>query len=97
VSGAQLLKQLRDLGVREGGPLLVHTSCRAVRPVEGGPREGKVGNADVRLCRSRDIVAVAVEHLASDPLVFLCPPRDGCEECDAARASIRAEDAERSA
>jgi aminoglycoside 3-N-acetyltransferase len=63
----------------------------------GFQREGKVGNADARLCRSRDIVAVAVEHLVSDPLVFLCPPPDGCEECDAARASIRAEDAERSA
>jgi aminoglycoside N3'-acetyltransferase len=29
--------QLRALGVREGGVLLVHTSFRAVRPVEGGP------------------------------------------------------------
>ncbi|MGA9524077.1 MAG: AAC(3) family N-acetyltransferase, partial [Myxococcaceae bacterium] len=30
-------EQLRALGVREGGVLLVHTSFRAVRPVEGGP------------------------------------------------------------
>jgi aminoglycoside 3-N-acetyltransferase len=30
--------QLRALGVVEGGVLLVHTSFRAVRPVEGGPR-----------------------------------------------------------
>lgn len=29
--------QLRALGVRRGGVLLVHTSFRAVRPVEGGP------------------------------------------------------------
>jgi len=29
--------QLRELGVRTGGVLLVHTSFRAVRPVEGGP------------------------------------------------------------
>jgi aminoglycoside N3'-acetyltransferase len=29
--------QLRALGVREGGVLLVHSSFRAVRPVEGGP------------------------------------------------------------
>ncbi len=29
--------QLRALGVRQGGVLLVHTSFRAVRPVEGGP------------------------------------------------------------
>jgi aminoglycoside N3'-acetyltransferase len=34
---AALVAQLRALGVREGGLLLVHTSFRAVRPVEGGP------------------------------------------------------------
>jgi aminoglycoside 3-N-acetyltransferase len=30
--------QLRALGVRAGGVLVVHTAFRAVRPVEGGPR-----------------------------------------------------------
>ena len=35
VSG--LIEQLRTLGVEPGGVLLVHTSYRAVRPVEGGP------------------------------------------------------------
>jgi aminoglycoside 3-N-acetyltransferase len=33
----RLVEQLRELGVREGGVLLVHTSFRAVRPVEDGP------------------------------------------------------------
>lgn len=33
----ELEAQLRALGVRPGGVLLVHTSFRAVRPVEGGP------------------------------------------------------------
>jgi aminoglycoside 3-N-acetyltransferase len=33
----EVAAQLRDLGVRKGGVLLVHTSFRAVRPVEGGP------------------------------------------------------------
>lgn len=32
-----LVEQLRALSVRPGGVLLVHTSYRAVRPVEGGP------------------------------------------------------------
>lgn len=32
-----ILQQLRALGVKEGGVLLVHTSFRAIRPVEGGP------------------------------------------------------------
>ena len=55
----------------------------------GLQREGKIGSADARLFNSRDAVAVAVEHLARDPLVFLCPREAGCEECDAAHASIR--------
>lgn len=38
VSRDALVGQLRALGVREGGVLLTHTSFRAVRPVEGGPR-----------------------------------------------------------
>lgn len=33
----QLVDQLCALGVRAGGTLLVHSSYRAVRPVEGGP------------------------------------------------------------
>ena len=49
--------------------------------------EGQVGYAHARLARARDIVAVALEHLARDPLVFLHPPSAGCAECDEARAS----------
>lgn len=37
VSHARMVEQLRTLGVRAGGTLLVHTSFKAVRPVEGGP------------------------------------------------------------
>jgi aminoglycoside 3-N-acetyltransferase len=33
----RVIDELRALGVREGGVLLVHTSFCAVRPVEGGP------------------------------------------------------------
>jgi aminoglycoside 3-N-acetyltransferase len=38
ISRAEIVDQLRALGVEQGGVLLVHTSFRAVRPVEGGPR-----------------------------------------------------------
>ncbi len=54
----------------------------------GLQREGRVGNADARLCEARELVAVVLERLAADPLVFLCHPGEGCEECDAARASV---------
>jgi aminoglycoside N3'-acetyltransferase len=37
ISRRELVARLRGLGVREGGVLLVHTSFRAVRPVDGGP------------------------------------------------------------
>jgi aminoglycoside 3-N-acetyltransferase len=33
----EVADQLRALGVKKGGVLLVHTSFRAVRPIEGGP------------------------------------------------------------
>jgi aminoglycoside N3'-acetyltransferase len=37
LSRGEVAAQLRELGVREGGVLLVHSSFRAVRPVERGP------------------------------------------------------------
>lgn len=37
VNRSTLTTQLRSLGVQPGGVLLVHTSFRVVRPVEGGP------------------------------------------------------------
>jgi aminoglycoside 3-N-acetyltransferase len=37
LSRDDLAAQLRALGVEEGGVLLVHTSFRALRPVQGGP------------------------------------------------------------
>jgi aminoglycoside N3'-acetyltransferase len=52
--------------------------------------EGRVGYADARLIRARDVVAVALEHLADDPLVFLHPPGAGCEECHEARKCVSA-------
>ena len=51
----------------------------------GLQQESPVGHAHARLARSRDIVAVALERLAADPLCFLHPAAAGCEECDAAR------------
>ena len=51
--------------------------------------ERRVGNAHARLARARDVVNVALEHLADDPLVFLHPPSARCTECDEARRSVR--------
>ncbi|MGH7632028.1 MAG: AAC(3)-IV family aminoglycoside N-acetyltransferase [Gemmatimonadales bacterium] len=51
-------------------------------------REGRVGDAHARLVRARDVVAVAREHLAGEPLVFLHPADAGCAECDEARRSL---------
>ena len=48
--------------------------------------EGRVGNAEARLVRSRDVVRVTLEQLARDPLVFLHPAEAGCAECDEARS-----------
>ena len=56
--------------------------------VRGLQAEGRVGHAQARLVRSRDVVRVALEHLKREPLVFLHPPSEGCAECDEARASM---------
>jgi aminoglycoside N3'-acetyltransferase len=85
--------------VRDGRPVRIeygendHCCARFVLADEwlrarGLQSEGRVGRARARLARSRDIVAVALEHLAEDPLLFLHSPAAGCAECDAARASL---------
>jgi aminoglycoside 3-N-acetyltransferase len=56
----------------------------------GLQRTGKIGSADATLADARDIVAVAVERLRQDSLIFLCAESAACEECDAARASVPA-------
>jgi aminoglycoside N3'-acetyltransferase len=50
-------------------------------------RRGKLGNAEARLARSRDIVATALTHLRENETVFLHAP-GSCRECDVARAAI---------
>jgi aminoglycoside N3'-acetyltransferase len=59
--------------------------------------EGRVGHAHARLARARDVVAVTLEHLVNDPLLFLHPREEGCAECDAARASAELLEAARGA
>jgi aminoglycoside N3'-acetyltransferase len=50
--------------------------------------EGLIGHAQARLARARDIVMIAVQELKRDPLVFLHSRNAGCEQCDAAHASL---------
>lgn len=58
-----------------------------LRPA-GLQAEGPVGHAEARLVRARELVRIAIERLARDPLVFLHPTGAGCEQCDEARASV---------
>jgi len=53
----------------------------------GLQKRGKVGNAEARLIRSRDIVPVVTEHLKENETTFL-HPQGFDEECDDARASL---------
>lgn len=55
---------------------------------QGLQRGGRVGHADARLARARDILNVTVPVLHADPLTFLCSPDVRCGECDLARASV---------
>lgn len=53
----------------------------------GHQRRGRVGHAEARLARARDIVAAALPRLREHETVFLHPP-GRCQECDGARASM---------
>lgn len=86
---------------REGVPVRVEYGendhcCQRFDLADGWLREsglqsqGRVANGVGRLARSRDIVRAAMERLARDPLLFLHAPDARCEECDEARASVRA-------
>jgi aminoglycoside N3'-acetyltransferase len=55
---------------------------------QGLQSEGRVGHTHARLARARDLVRLAREHLADNPLVFLHPPGAGCGECDQAHQSL---------
>ncbi len=59
----------------------------AARAERGGDRR-QLRALHARLARVRDVVAVAMEQLTRDPLVFLHPADAGCGECDIARASV---------
>ena len=54
---------------------------------ERSQRRGRVGNADARLARSRDIVDAALVRLRLNETVFL-HPAGSCEECDEARRAL---------
>ena len=55
---------------------------------EGLQAEGPVGHGNGRLARSRDVTGVVIVKLKEEPLLFLCEPGSGCEECETARASV---------
>ena len=84
---------------RDGRPVRVAVDepdhcCQGFRQLddwlaaEGRIAIGPVGHGTARLMRSRDVVETAARRLRADPLLFLHAPEAGCEECDAARASI---------
>ncbi|MDH3269930.1 MAG: AAC(3) family N-acetyltransferase [Gemmatimonadota bacterium] len=87
--------------LRDGRPFVIEYGendhcCRRFKAVDdwlegaGAQTRGPVGRAIARLARSRDIVDVVVDRLASDPLVFLHEPDEGCADCDEARATVPA-------
>jgi len=56
---------------------------------KGWQREGRVANGHARLVAARQVTEVAQAQLRIDPLVFLHDAASDCDECQAARQSIR--------
>jgi aminoglycoside N3'-acetyltransferase len=84
--------------LRDGSPtrvdyLEIDHCCRNFRQVGEWlgkrrlERRGRVGHADARLSRARDIVSTVVEELEQDPYRLLCAAGSGCDECDVAKSS----------
>jgi aminoglycoside N3'-acetyltransferase len=53
-------------------------------------REGRVGDAQAKLVRARDLVETVRERLVRDPFIFLHPRAAGCRDCDEAWRSTGA-------
>lgn len=54
---------------------------------DGRQREDRIGSAESRLARSRDVVEVVLHRLVRNPLLFL-HEAGACEDCDEARATV---------
>jgi aminoglycoside N3'-acetyltransferase len=75
ISRSEIVTQLRGLGVRDGGVLLVHTSFRAVRPVEGGPL-GLIGALREALGPDGTLVMPSWSGEEDTPFDPVTPPAD---------------------
>jgi aminoglycoside 3-N-acetyltransferase len=82
-------------GRREWRPITKTTKCsdgfvkiEELLGRSGAVRRGRVGNAPAQLLRSRDIVAVAVGLLASNPVALLCDDPE-CVHCPTSRDLLR--------
>jgi aminoglycoside 3-N-acetyltransferase-4 len=74
-SRSDLTRQLLDLGVERGGVLLVHTSFRAIRPVEGGI-DGLVGAMRDALGSSGTLVMPSWSGERDEPFEASTSPSD---------------------
>ena len=84
-STSELVQQLLALGVRPGGVLLVHTSFRRVRPIEGGPLDASVTyDAPCHLLHAQRVAAPPLKVLAAIPGLKLVPLTDADYCCGAA-------------
>ncbi|MCC6483620.1 MAG: AAC(3) family N-acetyltransferase [Armatimonadetes bacterium] len=80
--------QMERLQVRRPGCSRGFGKLDDALDARGSVRYSQIGNAEVRLMKSRDLVAVALEMLAKDSAALLCDISD-CEVCQQAREMIR--------
>ncbi|WP_322798442.1 AAC(3) family N-acetyltransferase [Thermoflexus sp.] len=98
LAGVRYRRKKHAVILRDGQPVRVDFEeidhcCENFRLVDGWlearglQRRGKVGYAEARLARSRDIVRVVIEQLQRNETIFLHPPGVD-EQCDEAWASL---------
>ncbi len=74
-SKTELVEQLRELGIQPGGVLVVHSSFRAVRPIEGGPH-GLIDALQEALGPEGTLVIPSWTGDSDSPFDPVCTPAD---------------------
>lgn len=98
LAGVRYRRRKRACLLRDGATIWVEYGevdhcCQNFALVDGwldavhAQHRGRVGYAEARLCRSRDVVHIVMEHLRENETVFL-HPLGVDEQCDEARQSL---------
>ena len=81
-----LASGFREVGLKAGDSVIVHSSFRSLGKVDGG-RETVI-KALLETMRGKDVIDCVSEMIKDKPDVLLCT-REGCKPCNGARKTLQ--------